>query len=250
MESEAWRAEYERPMDESVRWFHYQLEELEVRSGTREKYDADGKVLDFPGLSVVHWLAPGSEHLKGVSEIRGRLQEDVVHAELESYFSFLPVNTFHMTVADVVIRPDPDLAGKISTRVESAFGKIERQSLAPADLFTAGLAVSAGISLVLRVHPRHARDLETIWQIRQALRSELQSLRPDVCEQSPKAFIGHITLAYIVRTIPAADYSRCKEIPRRYETHPVGDFRMDRVELREFANMEKWSEPLCTLRFG
>ncbi len=153
-----------------------------------------------------------------------------------------------MTVADVVTWPNPDLAVKISTGVEKAFGEIERQSLAPADLFTAGLAVSAGTSLVLRVHPRQARDLELIWQIRQELRRELHPLRQDVCVQEPEAFIGHITLAYIVRTISAADYSDCKEILHRYETDPVGDFQLDRVELREFASMEQWSEPLRTLR--
>ncbi len=250
MESEAWRAEYERPMDESVRWFHYQLDALEVSAGAIEKYYADGTALDFPGLSVVHWLAPGSDHLNRASELRDRLRKALSDAGLEACFSFLPTNTFHMTVADIALAPDPALASRISAGVDRVFGQIERQSLAPADLFTAGLAVSAGTSLVLRVHPRQARDLELIWQIRQELRRELHPLRQDVCVQEPEAFIGHITLAYIVRTISAADYSDCKKILHRYETDPVGDFQLDRVELREFTNMEQWSEPRGTLRLG
>ncbi len=250
MEAEVWRQTYERPMEESVRWFHYELKELEVQAGAAAKYDPAGHAKAFPGLAAVHWFLPAAEHLHQLAEVQQYLQRDLTQVGLASKFAFLPPATFHLTLADLVVAPNQALAEKVSAGVESVFRTLNRQGLTRPDLFTEGLAISAGISLVLRVHPQHARDLETIHWIRRELQRELYPLGDTVCAQDPLAFIGHITLAYIVQPLPTADYSRAIDIIRRYERYPVGPFQLDGVELREFRSMEQWSEPLCLLQLA
>ncbi|HRY28484.1 MAG TPA: single-stranded-DNA-specific exonuclease RecJ [Elusimicrobiota bacterium] len=247
---ESWRDDYEAPLSRSFEWFINQAKELVLPAKTREKFHETGKAKDFPGLSAVLTFKKGSPTHDRVRTLMGQLKGDLERAGVSHYFAFLDAADYepHMTLYDTALRPDRPLTDELTRKVKDAFTGLAQENLVPAEWSAAGCAISAGeggASIVLRTHPKQKQDLDTALRVRDRLHAALRS--PDRGVGTDVPFIGHTTLAYIVKDIPPADYRKVQDILRRYVFQSAGNFLFDRVEFRKFNTMLDWDDPLAEL---
>lgn len=249
-EKPAWREKYNRPMDGSRRWYHRGegsgCNSLPLQLGAAEKYDQLGNALPFPGLTFVTFLDPKSPAYRELVFNSKYLGWDLENASLKGKFSFLPSDTYHVTIADCVTNHSKSLQEGIVEATRKAFGNLQAVR-APRFELRPDFVISSGTSFVALADPKTEQDLGIIHHIREVLAKEINPvLEPFGLKMpNPESFIGHITLAYLCQGISAGDeYERFLDVARKYDKlrELLGEFVMKSLELQRFGSMVNWGE--------
>ena len=239
-----WLSAYQEPMQGSRKHFHYQLDELAtLPQKATIKYTENGKPKRLPGLSLVYWAYENSSIQKEMSCFISELQIELTNAGLENYFAFLPMNTCHMTIADIILYPYKIMERNVLEITQNSFKDRQGEALTVPTFYPEGVGVCAGTSLVVWCTPQSQNDLEFILNIRRNL-SQLKHLGEEVLPGNMDRFIGHMSLAYIVRPILRDDYKKFKLVIHQFENRRFSSFKVTNAELRKFNSMEDWENPV------
>lgn len=221
-ESDDLLREYERRMRRSAE-YHQGLTALHLPPESREKFEPDGTAKPLLGFTLVQWIDPRTDlfvHLVDVcTKLEHSLRKPWVDAEgrsresIASRFAFLPAETFHMTVFDLVVEPDEATTADLPRLVRDIiFPDLRGEALTPPKLFSEGVTVMGGGTVAAMVHPADRGSLETLWRIRQKLRDTLHHLGDTVADAPVDDFFGHITLAYVTDDLSEPQYARVKAV--------------------------------------
>jgi hypothetical protein len=253
-EMPAWLAEYQRPMTASRRWFHYEAADLPLASGAAQKYDAAGRAKAVPGLALVAFLDAASMAFHGLDAAAAELRREYLDEGIADAFAWLPPSTWHVTIADLVVSADQHVQRRTREGVLQALAILQRSQLhSPCFYLRRDPVVSAGISVVVLAEPKDEASLRTIHGIRCAVAEQFAPTALAVTPENATQFIGHITIAYIVKALDAPQYGRFRQVMQRrdQEAGSLGDVRIDALELRQFSSMEDWGGvPLAELRLA
>lgn len=236
---------YAQPICGSTQYFSYDSDEFVLPASAREKYDSDGKVKFFPGQTIVNWFEKGSQHYVQVSSLADDLQGDIIQAGFGDVCAFLPYDTLHMTLYDIVTRPQEGQSEAVTQAVAAVFTEL-KGLLRSVQMEIKGVSICAGTSIVAWVYPNTAADLMVIHLLRAQLRERLYPIIGDILAPAEN-FLGHVTLAYMTQNIPGERYRQFKMILQKYADCFVCDFSVCDAELRHFGDMEKWAAPLNVL---
>ncbi len=248
-----WLQHYRQPMDGSRQWFHGAgCTELLLSAGAAEKYDIDGKALPLPGFSVVTFIDPASEAYRNLAELSAEIQSAYKLKGVDDRFAFLPPNTYHITIADILVRPSDAQAQDIIEATNKSFEQLLNEMLPPPQFrLRSDVVVSAGVSVVALAEPITKEDLETVHHVRDVLRTNLRQVGIET--NSPDAFIGHVSVAYFCRGMNQGEYAEFKVAARGYDTTRglLGEVAVGAMELRKFEDMERWGmDPIMSLVFS
>lgn len=247
-----WLQRYRNPMDGSRNWFHHQVAQLPLAEGASHKYSENGKAKPLEGISLVTFIDPESELFQNLTLETQHLKEEYKKAGLADMFAFLPENTWHITVADIVTTQDSNLQKRLEEKVNSAFSTVQKEYLSSSQFhLRSDFVVSAGISVVCLAEPGNIQDLSTIHRIREEVVREVKPI--GVPMQDPENFIGHVTIAYFTKPFGVEEYAGFKNIAQTGDVSRrlLGEMSIKQVELRHFLSMEDWGEkPLAILRLN
>ncbi len=202
------------------------------------KFERDGRVLDFPGASIVCHLLPDS----GFSKLLREFSRTLKSASYAQSFAFLPDHSLHMTLFECINDQNRDQpawpAGiDLDTPLDVAVAKLadrlakysapEKFSLKPTHL---SVDPNIGFTLVLHVEPKTKADKSTLEQIRNDLRNLLGISKPN-----HDIYKFHISLCYLL------DW-----LSERHAKQLVHDCRVMTEQLTENALQVELSNPaLC-----
>ena len=239
---------YSQPSRESDRFFIHTSTKLFLSRETLEKYNNDGTARPFPGLTVINWVNEKTEAYRRLLTVAAAFKKDLEQAGLSDICSFMPPETFHVTLYDIVTRQAEWQNTAVAAAVSEVCEEL-RDQLSAVPMEIKGIGISSGTSFVAWVYPKNAYDLETMYLLRERLREKLQPIVGDGLAAADK-LIAHITLAYLTNNIPPERYEQLKNVLRRYEGITIADYMVEDAELRAFKNMEVWGRPIQTLRFS
>lgn len=248
-----WLQHYRQPMDGSRQWFHgADCAALPLSAGAAEKYDTNGKVLPLPGFSIVTFLDPSSAAYHNLTELSAELRSAYKTKGINNTFAFLPPDTYHVTIADILVRPSDVQAQDIIEATNKSFEQLLNERLPPLEFrLRSDVVVSAGVSVVALAEPKTKQDLDIVHHARDVLGANLRVVG---IEMNPAdKFIGHVSVAYFCGGMNPADYSKFKEVARAYDTTRglLGDVAVRSMELRNFEDMENWGMgPILSLVLG
>ncbi len=249
-----WLKAYRYPMEKSRAWFHHQVNELPLTEGAAWKYDAEGKAKPFQGLSLVTFLHPQSDVSQNLKAAMERIRQDYQDAEIDDSFAFLPPDTWHITIADLIITDDRHIQNHVVEHITQGFEKLQKEHLAaPQFYLRSDMVVSAGTSVVSLAEPKDEQSLRVIQRIRRMIAGEFEPPYISVTPHNADNFIGHVTGWYFRKALDTQRYSRFKEIMLRYDLdwESLGEVFIKRIELRRFTSMEAWGKrPLAELIFA
>jgi hypothetical protein len=248
----SWIREYRTPMERSRSRYHYHLEHLALTEAALLKYTSGGEARAFHGLSLVYFLDASSEAFSFLKDLSQQVRRDFEQASIAHKFAFLPEDTFHITVADIITRHDLALEKKITEAIQKSFNGLRQDTLQPPHFFfRRDPVVSAGTSVVVLADPKDYQSLVAVQRIREAVYRDIQALGEHISTQDPYQFIGHATITYIIQPLLEQTYATFKRVMQKYENTRLSssDFAIDRIELRRFASMEDWgTAPLAELQ--
>gem|GEM_PF-4240129 len=260
-------AEHRRPMTESAAYFHHASFDggLALAPGAAAKYAHDGSPKPFPGYTVIHSFRQGADHHRALLKMYTALQARLREAKVDQYFKFLPPKTFHMTLCDIMAPLDKNtpegsaLGKKITAIVTKIFSDFASSIKRPV-MYSKGVAISAGTSIVVPVYMGGRDDLAEVLKLRTALRDGLHTLgerggdgvfRNNGIPVAPgDKLIGHVTLAYLKESIPAEAYKKIQNILGAFEREFIGFSEADSFDLHYFENMEDYGAPLESLHIA
>ena len=249
-----WLNAYRYPMQRSRARFHYRVNELPLTEVAAQKYDEEGKAKPFQGLSLVTFLNPQSAVFQNLKAVTERLRRDYQDADIEDSFAFLPPDTWHITIADLVVTDDRRIQNHVVEQITQCFEKLQIEHLtAPQFYLRSDLVVSAGTSVVSLAEPKDEQSLIDIQRIRRMIAGEFEPSYVSVTPQNADNFIGHVTGWYFRKAFDTQRYSRFKEIMQWYDLHKesLGEVFVNSIELRRFTSMEAWGKrPLAELKLA
>lgn len=250
----SWLQAYRYPLERSRAKFHYQVNALPLAEGAARKYGEEGKAKPFQGLSLVTFLDPHSDACQNLAAVMEQIRREYRDAEIEDAFAFLPSDTWHITIADLVVTDDRRIRNQVIEHIMQGFEKIQQEQLAAPHFYLWGdPVVSAGISVVLLAEPKNEQSLRAIQRIRRIIAGEFEPSYVSVTPQNADNFNGHVTGWYFCKALDTQQYSRFKEILQRsdLQREPLGEVFIKSIELRRFTSMEAWGKrPLAKLRLA
>jgi hypothetical protein len=215
----------------------------------RYKFEPDGNTKPFYGLTCIAWVGQGSELFRKLCDLQGRLRKELEEAGLGYVFAFLEPESFHMTICDIVVSPNP-----IQTRHADVL--IRQSQAAFAQIGKPGQVISQvrgiGLKSTLTALVRFDRELELkkVLAIEHEIKQSIgQSINADLTDLAQsvsfRPFAGHISLAYCVREPGAKNVGRIKEILLQYDKD-IGEFAFAQFDLVCFAHMNAYT-PVLTM---
>jgi hypothetical protein len=162
------------------------------------KFAGDGRVLPFPGVTIVCHVPPRSATFEALVAIQNRLKA----ADFAEHFSYLPPPSFHMTLFDVsnelrrgTSAWPTDVAGDASWPALTDEMDARLHGLRLPRFHPRASGVFAGFSVALE--GRHAEAEDAMRDARDLLRD-----RTGVHRSDHDTYDFHITLAYPLRFVP------------------------------------------------
>ncbi len=150
---------------------HRGLRDLTVPTASREKFEPDGAAKPLFGFTLVQWIDPGTDLFARLLDVRTDLAQSLgrpwVDAEgmsrdgIARRFAFLPPETYHLTIYDLVVEPDSATREALPGLVtDVVFPELAAEAMAPPTLWSQGVVMMGRGSLAAMVHPSDRRSLE------------------------------------------------------------------------------------------
>ncbi len=156
-------------------------EVLTTSGGLREKVDAQGNLLPFPGNTVVFLLDDGTK--KVLHQVQAQLHEQCGNMLAQP----LEIGTFHMTLHDLANGDLLPQREKMAAQARLALDEIRNADWPSIPMKATWTFNMVSTSIVLGLEP----DGEAAWAQLDALYERFQKIRP-----LPYALTPHITMAY------------------------------------------------------
>ncbi|MBN1493427.1 MAG: DUF1868 domain-containing protein [Candidatus Omnitrophica bacterium] len=240
---------YKRSSIGSTQYFTNVAQQLYIPQGARDKYASNGTVRDFPGYTIVNWFDTKAKYHSKLTIVARELEGHIKAKGLTDLFSFLPPETYHITLYDLVTWPNNDQINEIPKGVQEVYDEL-KDKLQQVEMEIKGISISAGSSIVAWCYPKDEEGLEVLYLLRERLREKLLPVIGGNTLADAEALVGHVTLAYITNDIPVDKYAALKKILDGYSEYFIADFTIGNADLRWFHNMEKWDDPISTLTFN
>ena len=229
---------------ENLRMRHLAVTSKEI-SPTHKKFTTEGKVLPNYGLTVVAPISINSHLFVRMREVKNEILKQLEALDLLGKVFPLPPETMHMTISGLEHQPGVDIPERnrieIAEKVRQLFsGLSSEKTLSPLRFIVSGLAYYHRSVLIGRVYPFSDGDFIGLLDLH-------DSLRPAVGKET-KPFVGHVSLAYIVQTCSADEFSALVGVLENYSEQVFGELLIEKLELRHFSNMINYGKrPLVEL---
>ena len=236
-----WLRRYSTPIEETICYFHYDCDSFPVLpQGAAQKYSPSGEARPVPGLSFVYMLSAEEHVYREFSRQAEELKRELGRNGLGNVFAFLPPETHHVTIADIVTSPGSGVRDGIVDETRRLCGSLSERRLAQFNLVIENASICAGTSHVAWAYPHRQADLDAIIEIRRALKT-LHKIGEGVFPGSADQFLFHITNAYLLRAIPdPGEYATLQSILRKRERHCFGTVLVKEIALYAFNDMQTW----------
>jgi hypothetical protein len=203
------------------------------------KFTQNGEIKPIYGLTCITWVKTDSPLFRQLCDVKDRLQTALEVENLAEFFAFLEPSSYHVTICDISASTTP-LA---SSDVENVCDQIKAAFEAPVP-FTGISAKVHGIGLsstiTALVHFRKETELQKVL--------DLESQIKLVTGTDKRNFLGHITLAYGVRS-PKKQLERIREVLQPWSDHLFGELVISAFDLTCFTDMNTFI-PLSTVDFA
>jgi len=214
---------------------------------TLEKFDADGSIRPYYGLTCIVWADERTELFRKLCALQKTLENELEKAGLGDVFVFLVPASFHVTICDVNASSDPSRCFDRNL-IEAVQGAFERIG-APGRVISQIRGIGLKTTITALVKFDDERELEKAFSIEQRIKEPILDMDPEVRRSTCvrfRDFAGHISLAYCVRDPGEAGAERVREILRPYQDEVVGEFAFSQLDLTYFTDMNTYV-PLVTL---
>ncbi len=201
-----------------------------------DKFDPDGSIKPFYGLTCIVWIDQKSELFQKLCDLQKTFIKELEDAGLGDIFAFLRPESFHMTICDINASSDPGRCfdRKIIETVQGVFNQIG----------TTGKAISQIRGIGLK------RTITSLVRFNDVLELEKVSSIEDKIKKATgvhvRDFAGHISLAYCVQNPDKEDAERVRKILLPYKDQDLGEFIFSRIDLVYFTDMNTY-KPILTI---
>lgn len=195
------------------------------------KFDAAGRVKPFYGLTIVAFVDPETPLHRKLCDYQQDLRSALTSAGLDAMFCFLDPLSFHMTLCDIVAAPIPipkqDIQD-ISDVARACFPRLGMDVELSCELSGLGLDMSM---MVLA-------GFKTAAALTRCLKLEKQ-LKVDFGVDQ-RAFLGHISLAYLVKQ-PTSLLEHMKAALAPFREKYLEAFAFHKISLCLFSDMNHYT---------
>jgi hypothetical protein len=212
-----------------------------------KKFDVDGGIRSYFGLTSIVWVDEGSELFWKLCALQKSFKIELEEAELGDIFAFLRPESFHMTICDVNASSDPSRCfdKSLIEAVQGAFERIGASGMVSSQIRGVGLQTT--ITALVRFDDE--QELKKVFRIERTIKEPILDMDPEIRRSTCvrfRDFAGHISLAYCVRDPGEEDAERVREILLPYKDEVVGEFAFSQLDLTYFTDMNTYV-PLVTL---
>jgi len=205
----------------------------------------------YVGAAVVSMLDENPDNAQlttWLTELQGALCEGL---ELPQALYLLPASSFHQTVANTLSGPryekfvvDAYLKDDYPRLVQEALNAIKKPRLQkPIKMKMIGLSLFSNAVGMLGSFEAE-EDYEAIVQFRSSFYADSTLQNLDV--RMTRAFIGHVTLAYVESDLDQASRTKLAQVVNSLNESikdSVHYFNIERVELRQYEHLAKFDKP-------
>jgi len=211
----------------------------------RLKFDGQGRMLPFYGLTTISWIENQSPELyQKLCKLQDRIKEKLEAAGMGDVFAYLDKPTFHMTITGIdpiKIKGQEHLYGKLEigfdkyqqrlAQVKEAFEDIG----APGEVTARIQGIGLGKTVTAMVRFNNARELKKVQDIGGAI-NEQTGVK--------KVFSGHISLGYMDKE--PEDYQKFIKILQECEEEfGAEEYTFDSFDYTYFSDMGSF-KPILT----
>ncbi len=200
------------------------------------KFDPNGKIKPFYGLTCIAWVEQGSQLFEELCDFQSLIQKELEEIGAGDVFSFLEPESFHMTICDITASSSPSQLQQIrdcTQRVQNAF----TQPRKPEDITAHVQGVGLSTTITALVDFKSEVELKKVLGLEQKIK---QAAQVDV-----RNFAGHISLAYCVKS-PGGKIRTIQKLFLPDKDMCFGEFSFSRFDLTYFVDMNTFI-PLLTI---
>ena len=171
----------------------YDVSVLQGKLGENDpKFYPNGKTKTFHGLTCIVWIDRKSDLFHNLCELQNTIKREFAKAGLESLFSFLKPESFHLTICDIEAGSAPVLVGKLNARIAQIREAFNSWHEIPKEVTTRvrGLGLSQTITALVRFDGQLESELEKVLFLERKMK--------EATGVNVREFTGHISLAYFV----------------------------------------------------
>jgi hypothetical protein len=200
------------------------------------KFYPNGRIKPFYGLTCIAWLEQESELFRKLHDSQRTFKQEFEQAGLAGLFTFLAPESFHMTICD--IHASPHLGHiQLDDRIEQVWRAFEQMKKpGRVTCLIKGIGLKQTIAALVRFDADPG-ELETVLAVERRIKR--------VTGVNVRQFVGHISLAYLVRH-PGHDIDKIKKILLPYEDRVFGQFAFSQFDLTFFTDMNTYI-PILTV---
>jgi len=224
-------------------------------SGRLKYHPQTLKPLPFEGISVVHRIGGEQARDLQLSQITGRLKDDLKREGLESKVAFVSLDSFHVTTFDLINEPDHSelledyglCYRDVREAVEQAavtFIKGNAKLSETATIEAIGMFAPSVIKLNVHLEDQAKEKFKTF---RRKLNKHLIENVTGYClvrgKSQYRELSAHITLGYIVNPMTEEEIDAFLEVLRNSnQAFASIPFQLTQGEVTQFTDMDHFSE--------
>lgn len=199
------------------------------------KFESNGHAKPFYGSTCITWIEQQSKLFQTLSVLQRTLQQKFQQADLSDIFTFLPPESFHMTICDIDACSDVSRI-QFQSRVEQvqrACQQIGSPGYVNVQLRGIGLKTTIAILVKFQTEDELKKVLDIEHKIKAATNVNVRH------------FTGHITFAYFVQH-PGECLQTIKDILLPYHNAPLGEYTFSQFDLTVFTDITRFI-PILTM---
>lgn len=202
------------------------------------KFSPNGEIKPFYGLTTITWIDEKSALHAKLSDVQQSIQAELGNASADHNFYFLEPASFHMTICDITAQSTPLHSSRVETVREQIRGTFSgREIFNRIKAQVRGLALTTTITALVRFEAEE--ELQKVLHLESEIK---QATQVDV-----RKFLGHITLAYCVKS-PYTEIESIQKILQPYQSQEFGALTFSEFDLTYFTDMNTYL-PLETVNF-
>lgn len=168
-------------------------------------------------------------------EQRKKFEEELIEAGMEDCFSFVPAESYHLTICDI----DPSAAydcAKSGVTQNQVAERVEQVTEAFKEMGVPGKITSEVVGWGLTSTVTALVKFQDTEMLKKVLK--LENIIKSHAGVSVREFAGHITYGYLTKE--PKDWNKYLEILNKYENIPLGPAEFETIDLTYFDSMKRY----------